>query len=524
MKELKPGFKILTATLLLFLHVFYQCHAQSQKTTQIELLHADYADFDQAVSSEIQRLIGTVSFQHQHATMYCDSAYLNKVKNSLEAFGHVRIVQGDSITLKGKRLFYDGNTQLAQVFDDVVMTDRKMTLNTLRLNYDMNRDIASYSDSAHIVDSENTLTSKFGYLYSNTHDLYFKKDVLLVNPRYKMTGDTLKYNTISKISYFLGPTYIHSKNNLIYCENGWYNTDKQTSSFYKNAFLKTSTQKLNGDTVFYDLNNGIGKGFGNVSITDSVNKVIISGNYAEHHELTDFSFVTGKAMMTQIFANDSMFLHGDTLMAVADPHDSLTDSTGNRKRNLFAFHHVKLFKNDLQGKCDSLVYNYRDSTIKLFRNPVLWSGLNQLTADSVTIQTANSEISKMYLINSAFITSNSDSTQTGPPDSLRFNQIRGKNMTGFFNQNKLYRINVEGNGQTIYYSKNKNKKDFAVNRADCSDLVIIVNENKIEKITLLKDPDGTLYPIKELSPKDLRLKGFEWKIDLKPNTKEDIFK
>jgi len=339
-----------------------------------------------------------------------------------------------------------------------------------------------------------------------------------------MTGDTLKYNTLSKIAYFLGPTYIYSKSNLIYCENGWYNTDKQTSSFYKNAYLKTNAQKLKGDTIYYDRNIGIGKGFGNVSVTDSVNKIIISGNYAEHHELIDFSFVTGRAMMTQIFVNDSLFLHGDTLMAIADHKDHDADSTGNRKRNLFAFHHVKLYKNDLQGTCDSLVYNYRDSTIRLFRNPVLWSGLNQLTADSITIQTANSEISRMYLTNSAFIASNSDSSEWGPVDSLRFNQIRGKNMTGFFYDNKLNRINVEGNGQTIYYSKNKNKKDFAVNRADCSDLVILVKENKITRITLLNDPDGTLYPIKELSPKDLRLKGFTWKADLRPKTREDIFK
>ncbi len=503
--------------------VFVFDRAVAQNATQIELLHADFADFDQSVSSEIQRLIGNVSFKHDNTFMYCDSAYLNKVKNSLEAFAHIRIVKGDSITLTGKRLLYNGNTEFAEVFQNVVMTDRKMTLTTSHLNYDMIHDIGSYTDSAHIVDAENTLTSKFGYLYSTTHDLFFKKDVLLVNPRYTMTGDTLRYNTINKTAYFLGPTYISSKNNLIYCENGWYNTDKQTSSFYKNAFLKTKGQTLKGDTVYYDRNKGIGKGFGNVSVFDSVNKVIISGDYAEHHEISDSSLVTGRAMMTQIFDLDSLFLHGDTLLAIADQKTLKTDTSQNRKRDLFAFHHVKLFKNDFQGRCDSLVYNYRDSTIQLFRNPVLWSGLNQLTADSITIQTANSEISKMYLVNSAFITSRSDSLQEGSLDSLRFNQIRGKNMTGFFSENKLYKINVEGNGQTIYYTKNKNKKDFGVNRADCSDLVIMVNENKVKNITLLNDPDGTLYPVKELSPKELRLKGFVWKGELRPIRREDIF-
>jgi lipopolysaccharide export system protein LptA len=518
--ELRTIFLIIISLISTFL----VCKAQTKKPTQIELLHADFADFDEAINSEAQRLIGNVSFKHENAFMYCDSAYLYKEKNNLEAFSHVRITQGDSLTLTGKRLFYNGNTQLAQVFEDVVMTDGKMTLTTTRLDYDMSRDVASYTDSAHIVDAQNTLTSKLGYFYSKAHDLYFRKDVVLVNPRYTMTCDTLRYNTINKTSFFLGPTYIHSNENLIYCENGWYNTDKQTSSFYKNAYLKTKTQTLKGDTVYYDRNQGIGKGFGNVSVNDSVNKVIISGEYAEHHEVTDSSFVTGKAMMTQIFDNDSLFLHGDTLMAIADQKTVLTDTSQNKKRDLFAFHHVKLYKSDMQGTCDSLVYNYRDSTIRLFRNPVLWSGLNQLTADSVTIQTENSEITKMYLVNSAFITSRADSAEQGIIDSLRFNQIKGKNMTGFFTKNKLYRINVEGNGQTIYYAKNKTKKDFGVNRADCSDLIIYVNENKVDKITLLKEPDGTLYPIRELSPKDLRLKGFTWRNELRPVTREDIFK
>jgi lipopolysaccharide export system protein LptA len=516
---------ILFLTLIVFLLADPEmCTAQVKKISQIELMHADFADFDQAVSSEIQRLVGNVSFRHENAIMNCDSAYMNKVKNSLEAFSHVRITKGDSLTLTGKRLLYNGNTEQAEIFEDVIMSDKKMTLTTSHLNYDMNLDIASYSDSAHIVDSENTLTSKYGYLFSKVHDLFFKKDVVLINPRYIMNGDTLRYNTINKTAYFLGPTFIRSKDNLIYCESGWYNTDNQTSSFRKNSYLRTKSQTLKGDTIYYDRNRGVGKGYGNVSVLDSINKVIISGDFAEHHEVTDSSIVTGHAMMTQLFDGDSLFLHGDTLMAIADQPTMKSDTSQNKKRDLFAYHHVKMFKKDMQGSCDSLVYNYRDSTIRLFRNPVLWSGLNQLTADSVTIQTGNSQITKMYLVNSAFIVSRADSIEQASIDSLRFNQIRGKNMTGYFNNNKLFRIDVEGNGQTIYYTKNKNNKSFGVNRADCSDLIIYVNENKVEKITLLKEPDGTLYPIKELPIRDLRLKGFTWKESFRPASKQDIFK
>ena len=90
----------------------------------------------------------------------------------------------------------------------------------------------------------------------------------------------------------------------------------------------------------------------------------------------------------------------------------------------------------------------------------------------------------MYLVNSSFIASRADSMQQGELDSLRFNQIRGKNMTGYFTDNKLYQILVNGNGQTIYYGKNKKEKNFGVNRADCSDLIIRVNENKVTQISL----------------------------------------
>ena len=496
--------------------------AISQKPEKIELVNADVSEFDQELNANATRLLGNVIFRHQNATMYCDSAYLYRNENRIEAFNNIRIKQGDSLDLTGNRLLYSGDTKMAQVFDDVVMKDRKMTLSTSRLDYDMNNDIAFYTDSGHIVDGENILTSKLGYFYSDSHDLFFRNDVLLINPKYTMNCDTLRYNTLNKTAFFLGPTYIHSADNIIYCENGWYNTETQKSNFKTNSYLQTKEQRLKGDSVNYDRNKGIGKVYGNVSIEDTTNKLIISGDYGEYHELTDSSWVTGHAMMTQIYEGDSLFLHGDTLLAIGtDTKDSIPSN--QKKKNLYAFHKVKLFKKDLQGACDSLVYNRKDSTIRLYYLPVLWSGLNQLTADSITLQTSNSEITKIFLVNNSFITAKADSNETLSLDSARYNQIRGKNMTGFLEKNKLYMINVNGNGQTIYYAKNNKQKNFAVNRADCSDLVIYVDDNKVKSITLLNAPDGTLYPIRQLSVNELRLKGFSWHEQRRPQTKNDIF-
>ena len=507
----------------ILIFICFPLFLQAQKPSRIELLHADVSEFDNSINAGADRLIGNVAFRHEGAVMTCDSAYLYKEENNLEAFGHVFINQGDTTTMSGKHLVYFGDTRVAQMFEEVEMKDRQMKLNTQRLDYNLETDIASYTDSAHIVDGDDVLTSRLGYYYSNSRDLFFRDDVLLINPEFRMTCDTLRYNTTTKTAFFMGPTFIRSKENLIYCESGWYNTETQSSLFTSNAYLQTKEQTLRGDTVTYNRLQAVGNGYGNVSLYDSVNKVIITGDFATHFELPDSSLVTGHATLVQIYENDSLFMHGDTLKAVIDSSGQSTDTSNGKKRNLFAYHHVKLFRSDLQGRCDSLVYAYRDSTIRLFHDPVLWSGMNQLTADSITIQTANSKIDKMYLVNSSFIASKADSMQQGLQDSIRFNQIRGKNMTGYFSNNKLYQILVNGNGQTIYYGKNKLNKDFGVNRADCSDLMIRVNENKVTQITLINQPDGTLYPIQELSTKELRLKGFVWQEQFRPRKKSDIY-
>ncbi|HPD54731.1 MAG TPA: OstA-like protein, partial [Bacteroidia bacterium] len=308
----------------------------AQQPTRIELLNADVSEFDESLEANALRLIGNVAFRHEGATMQCDSAYLYRDDNRLEAFSRINMRQGDSLQLRGKHLYYDGNTKIAQVFEDVVLSDGRMTLHTRQLDYNLGTDIASYTDSAMILDGDNRLSSKTGYYYSDRRDLYFKQNVLLVNPRYTLTCDTLRYNTVEKTAYFLGPTRINSSSNTMYCEQGWYNTNSQQTSFQGNSYLLTRTQMLRGDSILYDRSSGIGRVFGHVSITDTVNRLIIRGDYGEHHELTDSSWVTGNAELVQIFDTDSLFMHADTLLATAA--DSLPvvsgDTVKQNNRNL----------------------------------------------------------------------------------------------------------------------------------------------------------------------------------------------
>ena len=538
-----------------FLFFLSSSLSYSQSTTnvggkRIEVVHAGALKFADNIGNGAQRLIGDVEFKHDNVLMFCDSAYFYK-NNSLDAFGHVHIKQGDSLNLFGDSLKYDGNTKKAIITHNVSVIKGDMQLTTAQLNYDLSTSVGYYITPARIINKDNTLTSDQGYFFGKSNDLTFKKNVVLTNPQFVINCDTMRYNTSSRVTYFIGPTTIKSKDNLIYCEDGWYDTFKDQSRFSKNSYIVTKEQKMFGDSLYYDRKKAIGRAIKNVEIIDTAQNVNIKGDYAIHYELKDLSIVTGNALLTQIYQKDTLYLHADTLKAIgsnklkkADPKaktsvekekknivvdkKSVPESPKNVKidttryiieqepdsMQLFAYHRVKFYKNDLQGKCDSLIYTTIDSTMKLFGKPTLWSDENQLTADSIRLLTGKKSLRSFELRGSAFIVSQED--------SLRYDQIRGKFMKGNFKDNKLSVVNVVGNGQTIYFIKDK-KELKAVNRADCSDLRVYLKDNKIDRITFITKPDATLFPIDKIDLKELKLKDFIWREKDKPLSKKDIF-
>jgi lipopolysaccharide export system protein LptA len=519
---------------------------------KIMIEHAGSLQFDKNLGQGAQRLIGDVRFRQDNTLMFCDSAFLYK-DNSLDAFGHIHIQQGDSIHLYGDLLKYNGNTKKALITKNVVVNKGDMQLTTDELNYDVSSSVGSYVTPARIVNKENTLTSNTGYFFAKSNDLTFRKNVILTNPQFVINCDTMRYNTTSKTTYFIGPTTIKSKDNLIYTEDGWYDTFKDQSRFSKNSYIVTKEQKMFGDSLYYDRKKGIGKAVKNVQIIDTLHNLDIKGEYAIHYEFKNLSVVTGNALLTQIYEKDTLYLHADTLKAIGSRNKKSTamsrgqnkeiqpsqnekkihpgqkikemkisgkdttyvyESEKAEKQELFAYHKVKFFKRDLQGKCDSLYYSVSDSSMQLFGKPVLWSDENQLTADSIKVITGNKSIRSIELKGAAFIVSEED--------SIRYNQIRGKLMKGYFQKNKLQLINVEGNGQTLYFAKEKNVIK-AVNRADCSDLRVYMKDNKVDRITFITKPDATLFPLDQVEVKELKLKDFTWRKKDRPLSQKAIF-
>jgi len=516
--------------------------AQEGGETKIEIINANSLEYDERLGINAKRLIGNVIFKHEGALMYSDSAHFFDGKNTLDAFGNVRINQGDTIQLFGDYLKYDGNMRKAVVTGkNLRLQDKEMTLYTTRLEYETKSNQAWYNQAGKIVNGKNVLTSNKGRYYSKQKDFYFSEQVVLVNPDYTMTCDTLRHNTYSEISYFLSPTHMKGKKENMYCELGNYNRKKQQGLMTKNAWLSREGQTIKGDTIYYDDQLGFGRATGAVEMRDSSEKVNITGRKAVYYRAQDSTVVTKNVLMMQYFKTDTLYLHADTLISVADTakakvkpmkkiidnkqdsiflssNDSLKAKPAQRdssNRRIRAYHKVKIYKKDFQGLCDSLVYDGKDSLMRLYIMPVLWNEQNQITAKHITLTIANGEISGLNMYENCFIISQEDSS--------RFNQLKGKKMVGYFDKGELKKIDVLGNGQTLYYIRDEDKKYVGANRADAANLTVFMGDSKVDKISFYQQPDATMYPLKDLLPADARLKNFYWLESYRPKDEKDVF-
>lgn len=467
---------------------------------------ADTIKYDQIYGKDVTRFLWNVRISHDDIVMYCDSAHVNQEKNSFLGYGNVYLNQNDTIEAYGDLIDYDGNNKIARLRQNVKLIHEEMVLTTNYLDHDMENDVSYYFNGGEIVDTANFISSSIGRYYSKKKEFFFKDNVVLTNEENLMKSDTLEYSRNTKISYFFGPTEIFSDSNYIYCENGWYNTDSDIAQFEKDAFYRSGAQTMKGDSLFYDRNNGIGEAFNNVEITDSTENMSLLGDYAYFNEGKKISLITGNALFLQVSESDTLFLHSDTLLSMYD--SSFTT------RSLKAFHHVKFFRKDIQGKCDSLIYSFKDSLIQLFSDPVLWNEENQLSAETIILYTKNMEIDRVELNDIAFI--------IAQEDSIRFNQIKGKQLTGYVSKRELYKIDVNGNGQAVYFPIDEGEI-IGTNKSESSNMVIFLTDGKISKIKLMGEPNPILYPNDDLKREELYLDGFLWLIKSRPKNKNDIF-
>jgi lipopolysaccharide export system protein LptA len=354
------------------------------------------------------------------------------------------------------------------------------------------------------------LVSKHGYYYTDRKEFFFKEKVILMNPDYVMRSDTLMYHTVTEVSYFFGPSNIKGSEDSIYCENGWYDTRSDVARFREKAKIFHNDQWLTGDSMYYEKHTGFGQVFRHALLVDTVKDIMLEGNYGEVRRNRGYAFMTDSAVAVIIDKKDSLFLHSDTIHATFDK-----EKEEENIKNVFCFYKVKFFRPDLQGMCDSLVYHGADSSMLMYHDPVIWSEKNQITGDSIRMTMRKGEADSMVIYNTAFIVSQDDTN--------KFNQVKGRDMIGYFHQNEIYKIRVLGNAESLYYAREEDKSLIGINKAVASDMLIYLENNQISTITYITEPFATLYPEKDISPYDLKLKGFIWIEGKRPLTKEGIF-
>lgn len=498
---------LIVCFLCLSSYVFSQTQdTLKQKKTKVYLEHANTLSFDKEVMADAQVLNGDVCFRHDSSYMYCDSAYFFEKTNSLEAFSNVRMEQGDTLFVYGDYLFYDGNAQIAYLRNNVRMENRQVTLFTDSLNYERIANIGYYFDGGLIVDSLNELSSFYGQYSPATKLAIFNDSVRLENPNFTLYSDTLHYNTDTKLSTILGPSVIVSDSGVIHSSLGWYNTIDNTAMLLDRSEITSGNKILIGDSIAYDRDAGFGEVFGSMSIEDTLQNVMLRGNYGYYNEKTGYAFATDTASFLEYSQGDTLYLRADTLEMMT------IDST---YREVKAFYGVRFFRTDIQGVCDSMQFNSRDSILYMYNDPVIWNEQYQLYGDTILLYMNDSTIDHAHVKQFAFAIQELDTAY--------YNQLKGNDLKAYFNGQAVRQIDVEGNAESIFYPIENDGSMVGLNATKSGYLTIWVKDNKLEKLKIWPSPVGSMTPIPDLKPSQKTLKDFMWFDYLRPLSKDDIF-
>lgn len=483
---------------------------KQEETTKVYLEQSDMIQFDQKRLPDVQIIKGNVKFRHDNAVMYCDSAYFYSQQSSFDAFGNVRIIDGDTLFIYGDFLFYDGNIKLARMRRNVRLENSTAVLTTDSMNYNRVTNLAYYYTGGKLRDEQNTLTSIWGQYSPNTKQALFKNKVHLVNESFTMDADTLKYNTETKIANIVGDTHIiYNKETDIYSTLGWYNTQTEQSMLLNRSLIVSSDgNTVIGDTLYYDKQKGTVEGFSHVAMSDTIQKITIHGNYVFYNEKTEYGLATDSALLVDWSTTDSLFMHADSILTFKD---SIYDVAQ-------AYYNVRFYRSDLQGACDSLVYLSKDSVATMYGEPVIWSGENQLSGEIVQAYIKGETIDRIFIPRKAL------AVQPVEPDSSFYNQVVGKELTAFMREGSLNRVEISGNAETIYFPINdKDSTIVGINKTQSSFVNMYFINDDLDRIVLTTASSGVMYPLGDLSGDDLLLNNFFFIDEQRPKSKMDVF-
>lgn len=450
-----------------------------------------------------RKLVGSVILRQGNTRIFGDSVILYSQKNITEVFGErVRVEEGDSITVIGDKLIYDGNSRVAEMRNDVIYRDPSMTLYSDNLDYDLKASLAYYYGGGRLVDTTNVLTSEEGSYNTVTHMASFKDSVVLVNPDYTLESDTLRYNTVTKVAYTMGPTVItRNDGTQLYAKAGSEYITTQKQSIFGLGTIETESYVISGDQLFFDEISQLYRATANVEMVSKENNVIISGDSAIYRRDAGITKVYGNAVMRKPMQFDTLYLSADTLV-------SLEDSIPQNER-ILAYKDVRIYRSDLQALSDSLSYHITDSVLYFFQDPIMWNGGSQIVADSINVEVIGGQVKKMNTRENSLVISQ---------DTIsNFNQVKGRNMVAYFDQGNINRIDVTGNGESIYFALEQDTILVGMNKIIGSDLKIEFTDNQVSDIHVYVKPQASFFPPHEITQDAKKLKNFRWRATERPS-------
>ena len=456
---------------------------------------------------------GQVYIIHEGVEMWCDQAYVYRKDNFVKAYGSVRMTQGDTMTMNSAYAEYNGNTSFAFASGNVILKEPAPTLTTDTLYFDRIKQQAYYRSGGKVVDTSSTLTSRIGRYFAETKKYQFLSDVKIVNPKYTVNSEQLDFYSETGGAYLYGESTIVGETSTVYCERGYYDTRGDTGYFVKNSRIDYENRILYGDSIYFDRNTSFASATNNIKVLDTLNKSVVRGHYAEVFREKDSVFITKRAVAVTLRDQDSVYVHADTLRITGKPEN----------RILKGYYRARMFKygapgeQPTSGKCDSIFSSEKLGITKLLREPILWSGENQMTGDTIHLLSdkATDKLDTLKVFNNAFLVQK---------DSIGYNQVKGERLIGLFTNNELDTVSIKKNAEVMYFSRNDEQELIGINNTVCSYIDLYLKEQAITGIKFFKKAKGKLYPESELPPNARILKGFIWRGDERLKTVNDLFK
>lgn len=554
---------VLVALLLLSFKSWSQKPADTSGKVPVDIIHTTYFEFRQTDSGSVNKFIGDVQFRQGTDLLFCDSAYLVKEKNNIQAFGNVRIQQANGTEVLADYMSYTGNAKTAFLRGNVSLTNGTDNLWTEELTYNLTTRVGIYARGGTLQNGATTVSSINGLYNGKDKEARFTDSVFVTDPQYTIVSKDLGYNTESGIMRFFDSSVVSNPTSILHASNGTYDSRRQSAHFTSRSSIQNNQQYIEADTIHYDRVSGDGLAMGNVVVLDTQQHSTLYCGRALYNERRRSILATIKPVLKQSHGNDSLFTRADTFFSehikTADTSkiastpqkeestkssktkkaktaqaQQPTEKTGQPAQIKFAgidadvdttapryyigYHHVRIFSDSLQGKCDSISFSMKDSTMKMMKNPVVWTRKSQLTGDMIIAYMDSGKVRKIYIPENALLVS-----QSGPPKAQLYDQVQGKTLTANLINNALTDAVIKPNAESIFYPTDDSGAYIGASQAQSERMKAFFNERKIDKILLEQEVRQTLTPMKQVDIPNMRLSRFKWLDSLRPRSIYELF-